>query len=326
MHRTASDVQRGRGLGLGQARVILQREHLAQPAGQVVQRSRDGGPLPHDESPGLGNWHDSRGRRALPRSCRGTAQLRLGHESQVGFRVFAVHPLSVHQSQGAANRAAASLRLAATQGVPGLRQLADEQAGSNQSRAGRLAGQGKFGGSLVPFIHSGRCRAEAAAIWSPGREEGCHSGSPRFSANRGDIVIWAILLLLGVPLWICATGILILVLRNRGLRKRAADIPMRLRIDAKGRWHRGHGLWIHDVLGFRGSPAAWNEALIWAASGTTRELTSKEAHKFRRLDQPVAATFTAADGPGFEVVTTRQHLPHLLGVFQQPGPHAESRS
>ena len=101
---------------------------------------------------------------------------------------------------------------------------------------------------------------------------------------------------------------------------------MRLRLDAKGRWHRGHGLWIHDVLGFRGSPAAWNEALLWAASGTTRELTSKEAHKFRRLDQPVAATFTAADGPGFEAVTTRQHLPRLLGAFQQSGPHAESRS
>jgi hypothetical protein len=80
------------------------------------------------------------------------------------------------------------------------------------------------------------------------------------------------------------------------------------------------------VLGFRGSPAAWNEALLWAARGTTRELTSKEAHKFRRLDQPVAVTFTAADGPGFEAVTTRQHLPHLLGAFQQPGPHAESGS
>ena len=139
-------------------------------------------------------------------------------------------------------------------------------------------------------------------------------------------MIWAILALLGVPLWFCAVGILVLVFRNRSLRKRAADIPMRLRIDAKGRWHRGHGLWVHDVLGFRGSPAAWTEALLWAASGTTRELTSKEAHKFRRLDQPVAVTFTAADGPGFEAVTARQHLPLLLGAFPQPGPHAASRS
>ena len=139
-------------------------------------------------------------------------------------------------------------------------------------------------------------------------------------------MIWAILALLGVPLWLCAIGILALFFRNRGLRKRAADIPMRLRLDAKGRWHRGHGLWAHDVLGFRGSPAAWNEALLWAASGTRRELTSEEAHKFRRLDQPVAATFIAIDGSGFEAVTTRQHLPLLLGPFQQSHPQVESRS
>jgi len=113
------------------------------------------------------------------------------------------------------------------------------------------------------------------------------AAGPDSLRTRGDIVIWAILALLGVPLWFCAVGILVLVFRNRGLRKRATDIPMRLRVDAKGRWHRGHGLWVHDVLGFRGSPAAWNEALLWAASGTTRELTAKEAHKFRRLDQPV---------------------------------------
>jgi len=50
-----------------------------------------------------------------------------------------------------------------------------------------------------------------------------HSGSAQ---ARGDIVVWAILVLLGVPLWLCATTILLLVFRNRGLRKRAADIPM----------------------------------------------------------------------------------------------------
>jgi hypothetical protein len=78
-----------------------------------------------------------------------------------------------------------------------------------------------------------------------------------------------------------------LVLRNRGLRKRAADISMWLRVDAKSRWHRGHGLWVHDVLAFRGSPAASNEALVWATS-VTRELTPEETHRFRRLHGPVA--------------------------------------
>ena len=136
-------------------------------------------------------------------------------------------------------------------------------------------------------------------------------------------MIWAILVLLGVPLWLCAIGILVLVLRNRGLRKRALDIPMRLRMDPEGRWHRGHGLWVHDVLAFRGSPAAWKEGLLWVTGVTTRELTPEEAHKFRRLDQPVVATFTVADGPTAEAVTTRQDLELLLGPSQQPTANVE---
>jgi hypothetical protein len=133
-------------------------------------------------------------------------------------------------------------------------------------------------------------------------------------------VIWAILAMLGVPLWLCAIAILVLVFRNRGLRKRALNIPMRLRVDTEGRWHRGHGLWVHDVLAFRGSPAAWKEGLLWVSGVTTRELTAEEAHKFRRLDQPVVATLAVADGPTAETVTERQHLQLLLGPYQQPAP------
>ena len=136
-------------------------------------------------------------------------------------------------------------------------------------------------------------------------------------------MIWAILVLLGVPLWLCAIAILALVLRNRGLRKRALDMPMRLRMDPEGRWHRGHGLWVHDVLGFRGSPAAWKEGLLWVTGVTTRELTPEEAHKFRRLDQPVVATFTVADGPTAAAVISRHHLGLLLGPSQHPTANVE---
>ena len=40
-------------------------------------------------------------------------------------------------------------------------------------------------------------------------------------------MVWAILALLGVPLWLCAAGIAIITFRNRGLRKRHGDIPVR---------------------------------------------------------------------------------------------------
>lgn len=101
---------------------------------------------------------------------------------------------------------------------------------------------------------------------------------------------------------------------------------MRLRVDATGRWHRGHGLWTHDVLAFRGSPAAWKEGLLWVTGVATRELTPEEAHKFRRLDHPVVVTLAVADGPNSEAVTACQHRERLLGPDQPSTPQVEPTS
>ena len=84
-------------------------------------------------------------------------------------------------------------------------------------------------------------------------------------------MIWAILALLGVPLWLCAAGITIIVFRNRGLRKRHGDIPVRVKRPGKtrwtrGHWTRGHGLWVSDVFAWRGSPAAWSEDIRTAVT------------------------------------------------------------
>ena len=77
-------------------------------------------------------------------------------------------------------------------------------------------------------------------------------------------MIWAVIWRsgLGVPLWLCALGILALVYRNRALRKRFGDIPVRVLRAGKSRWTRGHGVWISDVFAWRGSPAAWKEDLF----------------------------------------------------------------
>ena len=72
-------------------------------------------------------------------------------------------------------------------------------------------------------------------------------------------MIWAVLALLGVPLWLCALAIAILILRNRALRHREGNLPVRVR-KANGRhWSRGNAIWIHDVFVSRGSPAVWRE-------------------------------------------------------------------
>ena len=89
-------------------------------------------------------------------------------------------------------------------------------------------------------------------------------------------MIWAILAAVGVPLWLCAIGILTLVFRNRGLRKRHGDIPVRIHRPGKKRWIRGHGLWVADVFAWRGSPAAWNEDLLAVKAATIRDANAEE--------------------------------------------------
>ena len=75
-------------------------------------------------------------------------------------------------------------------------------------------------------------------------------------------MIWALLVFVGVPLWLCAVGIFTVIYRNRALRKRRGDIPVRVLKRGKTRWVRGHGVWISDVFAWRGSPAAWSEGLL----------------------------------------------------------------
>ena len=129
-------------------------------------------------------------------------------------------------------------------------------------------------------------------------------------------MIWAILAALGVPLWLCAMGILMLLFNNRRLRKRYGDIPVRVRQPGKTRWTRGHAIWVSDVFAWRGSPAAWSEELIWVSDATPRAANPEERKKLRRLgDEPAIATLTAADGETVEVAAAREQGPALIGPF-----------
>src|SRR4030081_772002 len=105
-------------------------------------------------------------------------------------------------------------------------------------------------------------------------------------------MIWAILAALGVPLWLCAAGILTFVLRNHSLRKRGGDIAVRLRTAPDKRWRPGHALWVHDVLSFRALPAGWSESLLWTTAITVREANEHERKKLHRIGgRPPVAPF-----------------------------------
>lgn len=129
-------------------------------------------------------------------------------------------------------------------------------------------------------------------------------------------MIWAILAALGVPLWLCALGILMIVVQNRKLRKRYGDIPVRVHRPGEKRWTRGHAIWVSDVFAWRGSPAAWDEDLVQVSEATLRDADPEEHKKLRRLgEDPVIATLAMADGETVEVAVAPEHRSALLGPF-----------
>jgi hypothetical protein len=129
-------------------------------------------------------------------------------------------------------------------------------------------------------------------------------------------MIWVILAVLGVPLWLCAAGLSVLVMRNRAIRHRPGNVKVRRRRQGKARWTRGYGVWVHDVFAFRGSPAAWAESLIPVREAVTLSPSESDLKKLRRLGaQPLIARLIDDDGEHVDFATTSAHALDLFGPF-----------
>ena len=107
-----------------------------------------------------------------------------------------------------------------------------------------------------------------------------------------------------------------LVFRNRKLRQRPGNVPVRVLRPRKTRWMRGHALWVSDVFAWRGSPAAWNEDLQQVDGVSIRPANAQEQKKLRRLDDnPVIASLTLAGGESLDVAVRPEHRSALAGPF-----------
>lgn len=136
-------------------------------------------------------------------------------------------------------------------------------------------------------------------------------------------MIWAILAMVGVPLWLCAVGIMALLYRNRTLRSRPGDIPVRVLRPGKTRWTRGHAVWVHDVFAWRGSPAAWNESLELVVQASLREVTPQDREALHRMGEDVlVATLTTDEGVVLQVAGTADHGSSLMGPFASSAERA----
>jgi hypothetical protein len=131
-------------------------------------------------------------------------------------------------------------------------------------------------------------------------------------------VIWAILAIIGVPLWLIAIALLMLFFRNRKLRKRPGNIPVRVLRPGKKRWTSGHGIWVSDVFAWRGSPAAWNEDLLQVSGVAIHCADAQERGKLHRIgEHPVVASLALDAGATLKVAARREHQSILAGPFVQ---------
>jgi hypothetical protein len=130
-------------------------------------------------------------------------------------------------------------------------------------------------------------------------------------------MIWAILAMVGVPLWLCAAGIFALVYRNKFLRQRHGDIPVRVQRSGKTRWTRGHAVWVSDVFAWRGSPAAWNEDLLLVTDAHVEAPKPEDLKKLHRMDaNPVIITLTPDMGDPVRVAVAPEHRAAVLGPYR----------
>ena len=129
-------------------------------------------------------------------------------------------------------------------------------------------------------------------------------------------MIWAILAILGIPVWFCAIAIATLLWRNRSLRHRAGNMAVRVLQEGEKRWHRGHALWVHDVFAFRGSPAAWEELLVAVTGATAHSATDEERARLHRLNEPVVMTLVTDSGEHISVAGAAELTGRLLGPFE----------
>ncbi len=124
-------------------------------------------------------------------------------------------------------------------------------------------------------------------------------------------------MLLGVPLWLCALGILVILMRNRKLRKRHGNIPVRVKRPGKQEWTRGYAIWVSDVFAWRGNPGGWSEDLVQVMGVTLRNPYAEERKKLRHLGDgfPIATLFIA-EGETLEVAAGTKERGALLGPFK----------
>ncbi|MDP2287591.1 MAG: hypothetical protein Q8M73_03395 [Actinomycetota bacterium] len=136
-------------------------------------------------------------------------------------------------------------------------------------------------------------------------------------------MIWAILIFIGIPLWLIAM-ILIFLVRTRS---KVGSIPGSLRCKVRTSTNKIPGLntefarytstahWVHDVLIVHGGTFLIRTLPLGMAGGTSKPMPATENSRTKKFASPVSLRFTHDSGIEIEFVCAASDAAGLLGPF-----------
>src|SRR3954451_28677 len=127
----------------------------------------------------------------------------------------------------------------------------------------------------------------------------------------------ALLIVLGVNLWVVAAVVVAIVGRRRWLKRQPGEFAGAIRVSSGAvdglspKWKRGSGRWVRDVLVWSKAPFMYREDLV-AVDRFAGEHQA-QAHEVKRLcDESIVFEF-AVDGAKIEVAAKPEHRARVTG-------------
>jgi len=136
-------------------------------------------------------------------------------------------------------------------------------------------------------------------------------------------MIWAVLLLLGIPLWLIAVALVLLLHGRRQVRGLPGAVRCKPRLVSgelpglKPELARfsSIGLWVHDVLVLYGGNPFLTRVTPFGVVRLRGEPADVDPGSAKGMDDPVAVRFRHDSGATFELVCPRSSLAAAMGPF-----------
>jgi hypothetical protein len=141
-------------------------------------------------------------------------------------------------------------------------------------------------------------------------------------------MIWAILAILGVPLWLIAIFLFVLLRSRSKVNKIPQSFPCKARAASGGvsgltdsfPRYKARGHWVHDVLILHGGNPFLIQTMPHGVAGLVHgpDAAGPTIKHLKRIKDPVSLRYRTDSGDVIEVVCAKDDLPRGLGPFSAP--------